>query len=370
MIVGSSEKCRAQYVWYSRRSNFLLTHLDGAGYGLDELSENDVPSRATEDPEDPMLPAEIPMSNGPLGQPEMQLSHLSGEKTDTSRPPLCRSNTQITRDAVFGEADEELSDIEDDVPHKPPSIKGGPRAKVKHMPPPNTTIVTPPVLKGRIMDSDDEVDTPHTLQNSRKKGPPKKKVVAVSETEDDEFEVPKQTAPIVRKGNFSSPSGKTRASALADRLEAAAAAATKKSLPPVDSLVVAISVQSQSAGLAARGEESAALALEVSDKRSAHRFSRRSSLAEVGFPTSDNSDLPPNSKMAQPTQETRPADPLGHSAAHSAFENVHSGFYDTYKVSQAAVGEHPVAIHPASVGLHLVLLWLLSLGVWNPIDMA
>jgi hypothetical protein len=256
----------------------------------------------------------------------------------------------MTRDAVFGESDEELSEIEDEVPPKVASAKGGPRAKLDS----STAVVTTPVLKGRIVDSDDDVDAPNALQKSRRNGPGKKKAVVVSDAEDDGVEV--------SNASVSPPGRRTRASALADSLEAAAAAAVAAAKNiPVDSNRASTSAKGKPS-LVTGDKKLLALDSNVSDKPSARILSRKISIAEIALPTSDDSDLrPPNPKVTQSAQEMQPAGQPKRSVAPSALKKGFSTLNNPDNVSQIAVGEDPVeksAAHTTHTGLHFVLFWL------------
>jgi hypothetical protein len=324
------------------------------------LSESGAPSRATEDPGDAASPAKTAPAPIPKKSPA-----ADKQPSYTSKPTLRRSNTQIIRKAVFGESDEELSEIEDEAPPKVASTKSGPRAKLNS----STTVATRPVLKGRIMDSDDDVDATNALQKPRRKGPSKKKAVIVSDAEDDDIEVSKKAF----NRNDSLAGRNTRASALADNLEAAAAAAAaaaaKNMQLPVDSNM---STKGSKPLLITSDKKLSALDSNVSDKPSARILTRKISITEIALPASDDTDpRPPNLKVTQSAQDVQPAGQPKRPTAPSALKDVLSDLYNLDKVSRTAVGEGPVeksATRATRTGLHLVLFWLVLSWILNAID--
>lgn len=279
----------------------------------------------------------MPVSKKPPGGPDKRSSN-------TAKHPLLRSNTKIIRDAVFGESDEELSDIEDEALPTVAPTKGSSRTKLDS----NTTVVTRAVLKGRIVDSEDEIEAPSVSWDSLRKGPTKKKAALASDNEDDDDNLSERA---VSNRNVSLTGQSTRVSALADRLEAAAARATH---PTVDPNRAAMLTRESKLSLVSGDQKVSALDLNVSGKPSARILSRKISITRVALPTSDDSNL--DSKVLQPAQEVQPA---AQSERSNPPMDAFSSLYDTSRVAIGLENAGKSAVYPARTGLHLTLFWLM-----------
>jgi hypothetical protein len=311
---------------------------------------------------DPVKPTSVPPSSG---LPEAIMADAPSpfivtKTMDSAVPPFSRTETRITRDTVFGKQNEELSDIDIEEPPVTAPIKRNFRAKAGAFGSgdklSSITVVTSPVSKGRVLDSDDDMDEPIALKAASGRASVKKrKVVVDSETEADDVEVLKT---VVRRRNSPQNGRMTRASTtLADRLEKVAAAAMKKTIPPVDDQTTTISTkQLKEPSRAAPEKKQAAPASKNLDEGSGYALKRRTSLAaaEVALPVSDDFHLLP---MAQSVQAGLTS-VLSENPDPTVLRDAFSRLYASNHIAEAASDKVDPGKPAAQIGLHLFLFWL------------
>jgi len=350
LAVGSSQGRRAWYVSHYWQIKYLVNRFITVAYGLDQSSDTSGPADAMEEVIDPIKRTTVPTSSGLPGWailPVAPSPSNANKANDYVMHTFSRTNTQVVRDAVFGQPDEQLSDIDDEEHLEITRIRRDSERKAEDFDMgdrrSSTTVVTSPDFKGGITDSDHEMDKPIALKAAGGKASAKKAVID-SETEDDDVEVPKITVP----GQDSLRAGRrTRAStALADRLQTVAAAAAKTSVLIDDHTTTTTTKHVKRSGRAA-------LAPKVLENASGNALSKQASPVAAKVALSVSDDFHPH-PMAQSVQDAETA--LSKRSTPHALESTISGLYATDHIPQAIPEKlNAVVKSTGQTGLHLLL---------------
>jgi hypothetical protein len=300
-------------------------------YGLDQSSDTSGPTDIIQEPIVFVKPPAAPTSSGLPGWaiiPDAPSPSNANTTTGSVPHPFSRTETQVLRDVVFPK----LSNIDEENLET-----AGGRSSI--------TIVTSPHLKGRITVSDDDMDKPIALKAARGKKASAKMTIIESETEDDDV------APniIDLERNSLQAGRRTRASAaLADRLEAAAAA--KSSVPCIDDRTTTTTTKHM------KRSGRAAPVSKTSTNSAGKALSRKASLAaaEVALPVSDAHPI------AHLIGEPRIISSPENSVASCALDGAFSSLYASDHIPQVLPGNLGVVgksiVH---IGLHLLLFRLM-----------